>query len=137
MNIKWFKAKQTHPTIAVNIVCISVAIILAVHGLHGALSSDSMTKFGEYLTSLGFPFGFFLVWAIVIIQIACSVALIFRRLVVPACFGHMVILIAGIILIHFKNGWFTVGPGRGGMEFSLLLLACLCAVLYAYWPRKL
>jgi len=61
--------------------------------------------------------------------------LIFRRLVVPACIIHMVILCTGIILIHAPEGWFVVGPGRGGVEYSVILVVCLFAVLWAHWPQ--
>lgn len=31
----------------------------------------------------------------------------------------MVQIITGIILLHWPNGWFVVGHGHTGMEFSL------------------
>jgi putative oxidoreductase len=78
--------------------------------------------------------GVALAWAIVLLQLTCSLLLVFGKLVVPACIGHIAILGPGIALDHARKGWFVVGPGKGGMEYSVLLIACLIAVLYAYWP---
>jgi uncharacterized membrane protein YphA (DoxX/SURF4 family) len=37
-------------------------------------------------------------------------------------------LIAGIYLVHASAGWFVVGAGRNGMEFSVLLILCLTVI---------
>ena len=37
-------------------------------------------------------------------------------------------LLMGIYLIHGRAGWFVVGAGRNGMEFSVLLILCLCVI---------
>ena len=37
-------------------------------------------------------------------------------------------LAMGIYLIHGRIGWFVVGAGRNGMEFSVLLLVCLLVI---------
>ena len=135
-NRNWVNASPSSPTRGLDIVRVTIALILTVHGVHGLLNPKSTTGFGEYLGSIGFPFGVALAWLVMIIQIACSAALIFRRLIVPACIGHIVILCVGIGLFHAAAGWFVVGPGQGGVEYSLTLIACLFAVLLAYWPRK-
>jgi putative oxidoreductase len=36
----------------------------------------------------------------------------------------------GIILIHFREGWFVVGGGRNGMEFNLLLIFVLLSFIF-------
>ena len=38
---------------------------------------------------------------------------------------------AGIFLIHLQNGFYVIGPGQGGVEFNLLLIAALLTVLFA------
>jgi putative oxidoreductase len=136
MNRNWFNAPPGNSAGGLDIVRISVALILMVHGVHGLLNPKAITGFGEYLGSIGFPLGVALAYSIMVFQIAFSAALIFRRLVVPACIGHIIILSIGIYLIHAPQGWFVVGPGTGGMEYSVILIACLFAVLWAYWPRQ-
>ena len=37
----------------------------------------------------------------------------------------------GIYLIHWAAGWFVVGAGRNGMEFSALLILCLLVIAMA------
>jgi putative oxidoreductase len=36
-------------------------------------------------------------------------------------------LFAGIVLVHARDGWFVVGGGRNGMEYSVLLIVGLIA----------
>jgi len=38
----------------------------------------------------------------------------------------------GIALVHAPAGWFVVGLGRNGMEYSILLIICLAAVIVAH-----
>jgi len=35
----------------------------------------------------------------------------------------------GIALAHFPDGWFVVGGGRNGMEYSVLLILCLVVIV--------
>ena len=132
---KWLNSRPGNPTRGLDIVRITIAIILAVHGFHGLFNPKAMAGFGGYLSSIGFPFGVAFAWSVVFIQIISSAALIANRFVVAACIGHMVILGVGVFLEHARHGWFVVGAGRNGMEYSITLIACLFAILYAYWPR--
>ena len=34
----------------------------------------------------------------------------------------------GIYFIHGRAGWFVVGAGRNGVEFSVLLILCLIVI---------
>jgi putative oxidoreductase len=132
-----FYAFPGDATRSLDIVRIAVALILMAHGVHALFDPEGVTGFGKFLSSIGFPFGVGIVWSIIVTQITCSGALLLRRLVVPACIGHMVILGAGVWLEHAPHGWFVVGPGENGMEYSVLLIACLFAVLWAYWPGRM
>jgi len=40
------------------------------------------------------------------------------------------------VLVHYPDGWFVVGAGRNGMEYSMMLLAGLIAVAWAHAPRR-
>ena len=40
----------------------------------------------------------------------------------------MAIYAMGILLVHAPEGWFVVGAGRNGMEYSVLLIASLALV---------
>ena len=41
------------------------------------------------------------------------------------------VLVAGIIMVHGPEGWFVVGGGRNGMEFSVSLIIALLVTAYA------
>lgn len=133
---QWFKTPPTRTDRGMDIVRIAVGIILIIHAISRlAQGRATHAGFGEYLGSEGFPFGVALAWLISFTQLFASIGLIFGRFMVPACISHICILITGIILIHASEGWYVVGGGRNGMEFSIILLACLSAILWTYWPR--
>ena len=132
---KWFHTLPSQSDLSLDIVRIAIALILIVHPIARIINGD-VQGFGEFLSSVGFPLGVALAWLVTLLSIVCSVAMIVRRLVVPACTCHLVILIFGIILDHAHDGWFVVGGGRNGMEYSVMLIICLFAVLWAYWPRR-
>ena len=113
-----------------------ILLVILQFSIAGLVNPTATKGFGQYLGSIGFPFGVALAFSIMAFQIACSIAMIFGRLVVFACIGHIIILAVGIYLVHAPQGWFVVGPGTGGMEYSVTLITCLFAVLWAYWPRQ-
>ena len=135
MTNKWFYTPAGRAGRSLDIVRITVALLLLVHSAYRIILGD-VPGFGQYLGSAGYPLGVALAWLITLVTLAASIAMIVQRLVVPACISHMVVLVVGIIMIHASAGWFVVGGGRNGMEYSILLIACLFAVMLAYWPRK-
>jgi putative oxidoreductase len=110
------------------VVRVAVAVILGIHGVYRALAGG-VAPFGEFLSSRGFPLGTGLAWAITLFEIAACVPLALGRGLRVVAPGYALILVCGIALVHGPNGWFVVGAGRNGIEFSVLLLACLAAVL--------
>jgi uncharacterized membrane protein YphA (DoxX/SURF4 family) len=126
--------------LALEFVRVASASILIIHPLGGLRDPAGLNDLGQYFSSIGFPFGVQLVWGSMLLQIASSLALIARRLVVPACLGHMLVLCTGIWLFHAPH-WFVigpddiVGPGKEGVEYSTLLIACFVSLLLAFWPK--
>jgi putative oxidoreductase len=133
MPTKWVNAPSSQPGRALDIVRFATALLLMVHSVFRIVEGD-VGGFGEYLGSI-FPLGVPLAWLITLLTLAASIALLIPRLVVFACICHMVVLVTGIVMIHAKAGWFVVGGGRNGMEYSVLLFVCLFALLWSYWPR--
>jgi putative oxidoreductase len=132
----WYKTKPGHAMAGIDIVRIGVALIILMHPLHGFAHPENISGFGGYLGSLGYPFGVPLAWTVLLLQTACSLALIANRWVIPACLGHICVVSFGLVHFHWPNGWYVVGAGEGGMEWAVVLLVCLVGVLRAYWPRK-
>jgi putative oxidoreductase len=58
-----------------------------------------------------------------------AILLILGRFVPWVAAGYILILSAGIALVHAREGWFVVGAGRNGVEYSLLLIACLSSLI--------
>jgi putative oxidoreductase len=125
-----------HPSASISrpiiVLRVAVAILLGIHGVFRAVTGGAWL-FGEYLSATGIPFGAGVAWAITIFEIIAAGLLAagkFVRLVVP---GYAVILTGGIIMVHGREGWFVVGGGRNGVEYSVLLLVSL-AVLFMSHP---
>lgn len=112
------------------ILRIAVAIILLTHSIP-SIVSGSVNDFGKlYLDQVGFaPVGLYLAWAIKLSHVAAAVALVINRYIVPAVIGTILILAAGIIMIHGKEGWFVIGGGRNGAEYSFLTICVLVTIL--------
>ena len=120
------------------ILRLSVAIILLSHSLHGIFTGNDVNNFGNlFLNQIGFaPFGVAIAWTVVISQIISSVLLLFDKYIIICCLTNILILVAGIITVHFKEGWFVVGGGRNGMEFSFLLITVLVTIIFSTLPNK-
>src|SRR4051812_7357646 len=110
--------KLNHTEQGVAIIRIAVAVILSVHSISRIVKGDVL-GFGTHLTSIGFPWGVPFAWFITLITLCASIALVVSRLVIPACFIHIIVLIVGIALVHAQHGWFVVGGGTNGMEYSV------------------
>ncbi|MBO9584571.1 MAG: DoxX family protein [Flavobacterium sp.] len=116
---------------------IAVAIILLTHSVFG-MFNNGINDFGNlFLNQIGFaPFGVFLAWSIKLSHVAAAILLISNKYVKLAGFVTIFILIMGIILVHFKEGWFVVGGGRNGVEYNFLLIVVLFAIMYPNGFRK-
>lgn len=88
--------------------------------------------FGEYLNAQGFPWGFGWAAAITAIEIIGTPLLAAGRFAVPLCAYFIFQLALGIAMVHWREGWFVVGLGRNGMEYSALLILCLVCLLLSH-----
>lgn len=108
---------------------VTVAVLLLLHGI-ARIRAGMVDDLGVFLGGAGLPAGLVLAWAITLFEIVGGVALAAGYFVQPVCAGFIVMLGAGILLVHAKAGWFVVGTGRNGMEFSVLLIVCLLAIAF-------
>lgn len=99
---------------------------LLIHGLT-RLGNGTVPDFDVYLTAIGFPP--YTAWVITFFEIVASVIFIAGKWITPIAVLFSLELIMGIILVHFQEGWFVVGAGRNGMEYSVLLLICFISSL--------
>jgi len=109
---------------------ICTALILTVHGVTGMLE-DGLSGFGSYLESQGFGLlGLPLAWIIKLSHVVAAASILTRKWVMWPVLLTIIILVAGIFMVHLPNGWFVVGGGFNGIEFNLLLISALAAILY-------
>lgn len=102
----------------------TMGVIFVTHGL-ARLYHGSVPDFGGFLNAQGLILGVPLAWTITIGEIICGSLLTLGRYVRYCVIFHATVIIGGLILIHIPEGWFVVGHGRGGSEYSLLILAVL------------
>ena len=125
---------RSSPFLALTVLRIGVAAVMVIHGV-ARIRLGIVDDFGVVLGQWGFPAGFWLAWAITTVEIVGGLALAAGLLVWPLALWFIVQLSMGIYLIHWAAGWFVVGAGRNGMEFSALLILCFAVTAIAA-PRQ-
>lgn len=108
----------------------AMAVILFAHSIP-VIIDGSINDFGkQYLDAVGFaPFGIYLAWLIKGSHVISAVLFLINRYVQLAAYVTIFILMMGIVMIHYEEGWFVVGNGRNGMEFNFLMIIVLCSMI--------
>lgn len=114
-------------TLGWTILRIVLAGLIAAHGWSRLLSGGS-APFGEWLTAQGVPLGTWIAWTITAVEVLGTPLLALGRWVFPLTLMYSAIYATGIALVHAKDGWFVVGAGRNGAEYSALLIVVLLCV---------
>ena len=118
---------------AMLVLRVAVSGLIAAHGI-SRFWFEAVDPFGVWLTSQGIPAGALIAYAITLLEIAGTPLLAVGRFVLPLCLSFSLIYSCGIVLVHAQEGWFVVGLGRNGMEYSVLLIVCLLCIGYQYLP---
>lgn len=110
---------------------VAVAIILIMHSVPG-MFNNGINDFGNfYLNTVGFaPYGVALAWLIKLSHLVAAILLLVDKCIKPVAIVTILILILGIIMVHFPEGWYVVGGGRNGVEFNFLLICVLIAIMF-------
>lgn len=113
------------------ILRFAVALVLIMHSVPG-MFNNGINDFGNfYLNTVGFaPYGVALAWLIKLSHVAAAVLLLLNKYIKLASIVTIFVLVMGIIMVHFKEGWFVVGGGRNGVEFNILLIFVLLAIVF-------
>ena len=112
-----------------------LAALLFIHGV-ARVASDGVAPFGGFLDSRGLPFGTGIAWGVTLFELIAAPALAWGRWVTPIALVFSAIYACGIWLVHASAGWFVVGLGRNGMEYSMLIILCLLANAWAHRPAR-
>lgn len=114
--------------------CVLAALLF----IHGAArwNAGGVAPFGEFLESRGLPLGLGIAWFITAYELLATPLLAWGRWVTPIALVFCVIYACGIWLVHAAEGWFVVGLGRNGVEYSVLIITCLLALAWAHRPQR-
>lgn len=130
------KPSASQTPIQIVVFRILVAGLIGVHGW-ARLLADAIYPFGGFLDAQGFPFGVAIAWAITLLEIVGTILIMVgSRYTSLLCLVFATVYIGGIALVHAAEGWFVVGLGRNGMEYSVLLVASLLLVAHAHWQKR-
>lgn len=119
--------QEASPDPAIRLLRVGVAMLLLVHGVF-RFATGGVAPFGEFLTTKGIPLGYWVAAVLTAVEIVGCLLLaagVFTRALIA---WFAVELLAGILLVHARDGWFVVGGGRNGAEYSVLLLLALAAI---------
>ena len=115
---------------------IAMAIILLTHSVSG-MFNNGINDFGNlFLNQIGFaPYGVFLAWSIKLSHVVAAILLLANKYIKLAGFVTIFVLIMGIVLVHFKEGWFVVQRSnhialfakRGVCKFQLQYVWICCS----------
>lgn len=103
---------------------LTLALLIAAHGL-ARWQAAAVRPFGDWLSSQGWPAGLALAWGITLLEILGPALLAAERGTRALCLAFAALYAMGIVLVHAPAGWFVVGLGRNGAEYSVLLIVCL------------
>ncbi|MEJ2790334.1 MULTISPECIES: DoxX family protein [unclassified Pseudoxanthomonas] len=120
---------------ALAFIRMALATLLFVHGIARVLA-DGVAPFGVFLESRGFPFGLGIAWFVTVFELVAAPVFAAGRWITPIALVFSAIYACGIWLVHAPAGWFVVGLGRNGAEYSVLIIACLLANAWAHRTRS-
>lgn len=124
----------------ITILRAGVASIFVIHGVTRTILG-TVDDFGAFLSSSGLPVGEAIAWAITVVEMVGGLVLAIGLAVRPLALWFGAQIAVGILMVHGKEGWFVVGAGRNGAEYSVLILACLLVIALtdsvSYKPRSL
>lgn len=106
----------------------TLGVIFISHGLPKLLGG--VAGMGDFLAGLGVPLAGAVAWSVTLLEVAGGVLLLIGLLVLPVALLLASHMLMGILLVHGSNGWYVVGPGQGGAEFNVLLIAGLLTLVF-------
>ena len=117
---------DNRPLLAHHVLRFTLALVFLSHGVTRVVT-DRVTPFGRAFDAWGWPFGIYWAWGVTLWELIGGVLLLlgWKTHLVPLVF--VVQMVFGIYLVHLKHGWFVVGHGFNGMEYSVTIIAALLA----------
>ena len=121
--------KLLNPRLGQMILRIVLGVIFVAHGASKLFGEPGVTGTAGFFGQLGIPVPILSAWLITLLEFVGGMFLIVGLFVVPTAILLAIHMAVGIVLVHAPNGFYVIGPGSGGVEFNLLLIAGLLSVL--------
>lgn len=118
-----------NPALGQMILRIVLGVIFVAHGAAKMFGDGGPGAAAGFLGSLGVPVPILASWVVTLLEFVGGMFLIVGVFVLPAAILLAIHMLLGIILVHAQSGFFVIGPGAGGVEFNLLLIAGLLSML--------
>ena len=113
---------------------ITLAGLFMAHAVMRFFEPHYFQHFGDFLALRGVPFAHAVPYLATAIEIVGGTLLIFNKFARWVALGLFGISAGGIIIIHFRLGWFVGEWGEGGCEYSVAL--CVMSLLMAAIDRE-
>lgn len=128
------KADAPNPDLGLAILRVVTGVIFVAHGAP-KLFGGGVEELARMLGGIGVPFTTAAAWGITLLEFFGGLALVAGLVVVPVAILLSLHMLTDIVLVHGSAGFFVIGPQAqhppGGVEFNLLLIAALCALILA------
>jgi putative oxidoreductase len=112
---------------ALLVLRFTTALLFMAHAT-ARIAYGTIPQFAKFMASQGFPYPEYWVWAITLAELVAGTAMIIGWRVRFAAVPLLAIAIGGIVLIHWRFGWFVGEHGTGGSEYSVALIVMLLVV---------
>jgi putative oxidoreductase len=109
----------------------ALTVIMIMHGVTSFVEM-SVIDFGEALADV-FGFGVMGIPTAILVKsihVLTIPALLLNKYLKPLALLNIIIFIMGIILIHWKHGWYVVGGGSEGIEYNFLLIFSFATFIF-------
>lgn len=124
------RSRGLNPPLGLAVLRVVTGVIFVAHGAP-KLFGGGVADLDAFLVSVGFPLPSFFAWVVTLLEFFGGLALVVGLLVTPIALLFVVEMFAGIVLVHADNGFYVLGGGQGGIEFNLLLIASMLALIFA------
>lgn len=124
------RSEGANPPVGLAILRVVIGVVFVAHGAP-KLFGGGVEGLTQLLGQLGVPLTGLTAWVVTLLEFFGGLALIVGFLVVPVALLLSFHMLMGIVLVHAPNGFYVVGPGQGGIEFNLLLIAGLLTLVLA------
>jgi putative oxidoreductase len=117
-----------NPELGLAILRVVLGVILISHG--AAKLFGGMEGTIGFFGSLGIPLPVVVAWVVALLEFFGGIALLVGLFVTPIALLLAIHMLGGIVLVHAPNGFYVIGPGSGGIEFNLIMIASLLMLVF-------